>query len=175
MTKVTLRMSHHREQNTLNQFLQSFPLLVFYLCHSFSQLPRFPLPTDNPSPLLSVNPLNPLTFPPQPPKVGDKWERGLVTCLVLMSTPIFPLPSSPAFGSSPFPCLPSPLLPLPPPTRPPKSSHTLALALYLSCFSSLDTALCSYFDRTCSFVLSYKDYTNLYIYRSCWLIELVIF
>ena len=47
--------------------------------------------------------------------------------------PFFPLLPPPAFGSLPSPSLPSPLLPLLPPTRRPKPSHPLALALLIGC------------------------------------------
>ena len=52
-----------------------------------------------------------------------------------------PPDSAPAFGSSTFPSLPSIRLPLPPQTRPHKTSHSLALELYLSCFSAVAAAL----------------------------------
>ena len=103
------------------------------------------------------------------------WAQSRLSIFVNQASYLSPLTS---FGSSTFPSLPFPLLPLPLstlsyPTRPPKPSHPLALALYLQlttlalhlfCFSSLALAQAVQICLQFSFLIS-KNYTHLQIFQ----------
>ena len=64
---ITLRMSRHHKQKTLNQCLQSIMLLAFSICHPFQPLPPSTLTSCS---WYRLNP-QPFPLPPQPAMLKD--------------------------------------------------------------------------------------------------------